>query len=149
MKTYHLNDVLSFAVGGRGLNFLDSGWTVPEIWGTWSDGRGKLTINLPHQSSGPLEIRLNFMAYLPPKHLNEQVKTLVNGAEVASWDFNGGQPNWERRAIIPAEIVENNKIEIEIVSPNAISPMQAGMSADARTLGIGLKTLQILSAPFN
>jgi hypothetical protein len=66
---------------------------------------------------------------------------LVNGTKVATWSFNLKTPVGERSANIPQQLVQNGSLHIVFEAPGAVSPAQIGDSADARVLGIGVRTM--------
>lgn len=130
----------SFGVGMPGVACLIFGWSVPERWGTWSDGsRAKLRL--------PVSDRYGrWRAVLTCKAFgagDRPVSTYVRSG------FDGNEIKWE----IPANTIVQKEIELECKGsditlqfsfPDAISPQRLLLSADRRRLGLGVIAMEIV-----
>lgn len=122
---------LPIAAGSPGLAMLGSGWSTPEPWGVWTDGPEAI-LQLPADVPGTIE--LQGIAFVPkgPVHLRVTVdEDPVMCVEIAD----------DRLQSIVIEIARSSTrpprmIRLEL--PDAISPLAAGISPDARELGFGL-----------
>jgi hypothetical protein len=68
---------------------------------------------------------------------------LANQVQVAEWMFDAAHTSGVRTARIPRALVSGTRLEIAFVLPDAVSPLALGLSADARVLGIGLRSLRV------
>lgn len=48
-----------------------------------------------------------------------------------------------KQITIPIEYIEEGKLTLKFELPDAISPKEIGMSEDARTLGLAMRSLKI------
>jgi hypothetical protein len=149
LKRYLPNEVLSLAPGGNGWQYASNGWSGADAWGTWSlaDVGGQIDLSLPETAKGPYQLVVDGMAYLNPKHPSQPIDVLVNGTKVATWSFDLKSPAGERSANIPQELVQNGSLHIVFAATGAVSPAQVGDSADARLLGIAVKTIVLRTTP--
>jgi hypothetical protein len=149
LKRYLTNEVLSLAPGGNGWQYASNGWSGADAWGTWSlaDVGGQIDLSLPETEKGPYQLVVDGMAYINPKHPLQTIDVLVNGTKVATWSFDLKSPAGERSAAIPQELVQNGSLHIVFAATGAVSPAQLGDSADARLLGIAVKTIVLRTTP--
>jgi hypothetical protein len=148
LKRYLTNEVLSLAPGGNGWQYASNGWGGAEASGSWSlaDIGGQIDLRIPKTAQGPYQLVVDGKAYVNPKHPSQLIDVLVNGTKVATWSFDLKSPAGERAATIPQQLVQNGSLHIVLEAPGAVSPAQIGDSADARILGIGVKTIVLRSA---
>lgn len=140
---YPVGDPLSFIVGGNGWQYARDGWSVPDALGTWTlgDVGGKVVLPLSANSKGPFDLDIDGYAFISPKHPNQIIDVEVNGTKVAQWEFSEAAPTGKKEALIPENLVKDGNLTIVFKAPDAVSPAKLGMSADARVLGLGIKTI--------
>ena len=138
-----LGEEVLFRGGGRGLGFLLDGWSSPEPWGVWSDGpAAKLRFHLSPRPAGKVVLRLRLNAFLPVRSSRRDIDVLIAGKLVERWSFDSENPFGGRRLIVDQEAFDSNgglEIGFKVLKPE--SPVQFGLSRDARKLGIGLVSL--------
>ena len=131
---------LLFSSGAPAVTKLIFGWSVPEKWGTWSDGpRAKLLV--------PVSDRYGrWCAILTCKAFGAGDRTV--SIYVRS-GFEGREIKWE----LPANIIVKKEIELECRGnditlqfslPDAISPQRLLLSGDRRQLSLGLIAMEIV-----
>ena len=124
---------LDFQANGTGDALLESGWSTPEDWGTWSDGRTS-RLRLPLAADGRRwQIEFQLLAYADPDRA-QSARVIIDDEEIARWTFESGVP-------CRKELALSAKVKyplLTFVLPDAISPRQRGLSNDPRALGLGL-----------
>lgn len=119
----------------EGNQILRSGWSTPEAWGVWSDGRVS-KISLP---CNPAQFYFNQDEIYIELHLQPF------GSRNISIDHNGlivyeGSINESSIVNFTADVerCRKNSIDFSINIANPKSPFELGQSADTRKLGVGL-----------
>ncbi|KAE9649396.1 DUF6311 domain-containing protein [Pseudomonas sp. PB106] len=123
---------------------LVSGWSIPENWGTWSQGRrAQIDLRVTPQARS---IVLEVMAFVPPQHPAQRVVVSLNGEQVLVTrltQLHGNQLEIPISASIRRHLVDDDRLTLELQLPDAISPEQLGVNDDARVMGVGLKRLSV------
>ena len=119
--------------------FLNSGWSVPENWGAWSDKKTAL-ITLPLPAKSPNILQIQAQAFITDKHPTQEIEIWINGK------FQKRDLLTKRLAnIINVEILKEmmilDAIKIEFKFPDAISPKDIGAGSDTRALALGIESL--------
>ena len=138
--------------------FLDSlharqlwaGWSQPEKWGTWSNGRyAEIYSKLANWSGGTVKLELNTRAFLAQNHPKIHVELLANGLSLGTFSFTMKQNGPKLSAIIPAKILTESqgRLKIGIVISDPASPLALGISQDSRLLGLGVSSIVFLQNP--
>ena len=114
---------------------LGNGWSGPQSQLVWSTGRrSELDIVVEHLHIS--HIYLDLEAFIPFPDFKQDIDVLVDGKSVRRASFGAA----DKRKVISFEVLpthtENSVIEILVSNP--ISPMEAGISADGRKLGVAL-----------
>ena len=130
---------------GAGLAYLSSGWSSPEPWGSWPEGK-EATIVLPFAAERPTSILFEVQPLLSPTHPKQDVLLFVNGALNAKVTLTmGSERDFEVQ--IPESVFEwigaNGFMELEFRLPDAASPKDIGINDDTRKLAIGLIALTV------
>jgi hypothetical protein len=139
---------IDFAMGGDSWRYKLRGWYETQDWGTWSQGKsdGELLIR-PQVSGGALTLNAAVRAFVNSAHPSQVVKVFANDTEIAVWTFAQDQPVGQRAAVIPAEIAASGELKIVFLALDPVAPAEVSTSADARVLGIGIKSLELKHAP--
>lgn len=131
--------------------FMRNGWGPTETWGVWTVERSA-ELALPVQAKASDRLVLNALAhaFLGKQREPVRVRVFARDEQIAEWVFEAGrlnQPRW-LTASLPPQTGESSgdtlKISFEIDAPR--SPLSEGMSADPRTLGLGLSRLSLTTA---
>jgi len=110
------------------------GWSQPEEWGTWTEGKITLLV-MRVDSSNDLFLHLNIGGVFN----NNPVDVYVNNIMIGSYEFVIG----DNIIQIPKEIYPDNLLQIKFVINDPKSPMDIGLSSDPRKLGIGVSSFYI------
>lgn len=143
-----LGHPIAFATGGVGVAWLQSGWSQPEAWGTWSIGNyAVMSIDPRNFSKFPsgVKLRLSARVLVSTKHPVQRVSVSVDGKTVGS--YVSKYPTGEFSMDIPivaAVIHPRRPVIIAFSLPDAKSPAAIGINRDGRQLAIGLVRAQLL-----
>lgn len=138
---------LGFASDGAASRWLESGWSSPENWGTWSSSnRAELRIDsrdLPKVHS-PLSLQLEADMFVGPWHSAQRVAVTVNGEPAGQYTVR--YPQSTLSMTIPlGQVSADSRQMINVVFdlPDAASPLDLGLSSDGRDLALGLVSARI------
>lgn len=124
---------------------LVAGWSAPESWGTWSEGkRSELVMDARQMPYAPHGIRLHFEAnvLVTPNHRRQRIFISLNGDKVAERSVIYPQSSMAFDVDIPPGLGSAaRKIEIGFDLPDAVRPASIGLGGDSRVLAIGLKSV--------
>ncbi len=136
---------IMFNVAETSRAYLATGWSATETWGTWSDGR-TADILLPLQ--GPVHsVIIEANALITPKLPEQRIFVRVDGELLMSEHLS---ERFNNRLIIPIPdrlhqaTVRKQYIRIQLELPDAASPLQLGLGADAREMALGLVAITVL-----
>jgi Family of unknown function (DUF6311) len=117
--------------------YLASGWSYPESWGTWSDGRtARINLPLPKEGAHSLDLHLN--AFVTASHPSQAFRIKVNGSPIADTSLTKASDN---HLLIPitSEIVRKPYVDIEFEFLNPARPIaNTEKNTDKRELAIGI-----------
>ena len=130
-KDYQSGTELLFsAEGSNSDDYVISGLSTVEDWGTWTDGNKTMIRFTSTTDSNKFAGRIDCIVF----HKAQDVIVSVNSKRVLYVDdFEGGSLDFEFNN--PGD---GKCVEVEIELPDAISPLEAGDSIDNRKLGLGL-----------
>ena len=123
---------------------LASGWSKPENWGTWTEGRQakiQLRVQPPARS-----IVIDALAFISPGHPGQRLIVSLNGQQVLDtrlMQFQGNRLEIPISAALSQRLGNDDRLDIELHLPDAVSPRQLGINDDSRIMGLGLKTLTV------
>ncbi len=143
---YTLNKPIHFTAHNYNADqWRTSGWSSPEINGTWSLGTStSLVINVPDlnkQNAKTLHLKAVIQPLTKAPELTKQlVEVSINNKVIGKWDVDVAQ---EYSMAIPTDTLSNPHLHITFTLPNAASPASLGMNTDTRKLGILFKELKI------
>jgi len=152
-----LGEVMGFATGGPWGAWLQSGWSVPEAWGVWSDSdHAELSIELPHlapddvtsgEPSGRFVLRLSANVFVNVVHPKQQITVYVDRKQVGEYTVR--YPANQLTMDVPVKRTASGsppKLHIEFSLPDAASPKSLGLGGDRRELALGLTSARFLRA---
>jgi hypothetical protein len=123
---------------------LAQGWSTPETWGTWSEGReADILLRVPPQAQS---IVIEALAFVLPVHLSQDVVFTINGVQAFSThltQLQGNRIEIPLTAAIHEAIARDTLMRIHVQLPDAISPKQLGLGDDPRVMGLGVKSLTV------
>lgn len=146
-KQYKYNGKqLSFKSSQLGNNYLISGWTTPDSWGSWSVGdRALLRLDIANTINKDVDLEILSHAYLAKYHPYQNVDIYVNGNYIQLLKYTGKFNYGIRKLKIPKNVLEksNGHLLIEFHNKNPMSPSDLGLSSDYRKFGIGLISIKL------
>lgn len=116
-------------------------WSNAEEWGRWTDGEyAELLIPVPQQLPNSARIQLTAQGFVTPNHPRQTVEIFLNGEKQYDHIFANRSLV---RLHIPLERQATGKaVVIGFRMRNPESPLNLGLSRDARILGLGLHSLR-------
>jgi len=125
--------------------FLVEGWSPPDANGlVWSrTDKASMEIVLDEPVASGLTARFDFLPYTGPGLIESpEIRLSVNDAVDHHW-VTTGQRGWHE-VHIPAELsMDAASLRFDFEFPDAASPLELGISSDARRLGIGLYRIKL------
>jgi len=147
--TCSLGTAVSFGHDAQSLSYMGRGWSRAESQGIWTDGpTAELAFRIEPKPARALSVRVRLTPFVVNGH-RQTVAVSVNGTELCEWSFVDRD---ERRAVwrdftIPAQVVAGDEIKLLLRVKNPLAPRQAGMSGDARALGVMFHEMVVDDAP--
>ena len=143
---------IAFNAGGLGMGLLGFGWSIPEEWGTWTDG-ALAVLQVPVSLLSAWRGRIAFACfhYFGPKdhpELCRTVELLAPGGEILTrWQFlqrENGSAEADRVVTVPDSVARNGRdlIGLAFRMLDPLSPFDAGEGNDTRRRGLGLKIMR-------
>jgi hypothetical protein len=143
-QSYRLGTELSFVASAPRPRLPPFEWSEAEPIGTWSEGHlARVVLNLEGPPAGDLDLVADAYGAVPDARYSQRVFVLANQVRVAEWLFDAAHMSGVRSARIPRGLIDGTRLEISFVLPDALSPAALGLSADARVLALGLRTLRL------
>lgn len=120
--------------------YLGKGWSQPEAWGVWMEGRSaKVTLPLPDQKVSRLKLILQ--AFTSAKMPAQELNLFINGVDSGPITIREGQypfiANLEKIDLSKAQF-----LSVEFRPINPIKPKDLGLGQDERLLSVGLISAQ-------
>lgn len=126
-------------------NFLLKGWSPPDASGlVWSRAeRASMEVILDAPVAGDLTVRFDFLPYTAGGSIDApEIRLSVNDVLDHYWVTTGRRGWYDLQ--IPAEVASDaHSLRFDFEFPDAVSPVELGLSPDVRRLGIGLYRLQL------
>ena len=146
---YRLNQVIDFSNNGVSEFYIENGFSIPESLGRWTMGERALVnlrvINLSPEKKAQLVLR--YKALVASSKPCQQVTMRLNqkpaGSNRLCLENQGDQTQVYRYDIPLGAIGKEGLVQIQIDTPDSISPRQLKINDDERKLGVFLQTLVI------
>ena len=156
IASLQLNQLVTFKENGNsfdGKAFLESGWSTPEAWGTWSIGpESDIRIPIPYRGS-PKKIILRVRPFLTDSIMSQKVQVKITGNFYKQVEIFANT-NLIEINNLPSLRPFNNSLEklfhisgsqewltINLSYSNPTEPIKVGLGEDARPIAIGLESL--------
>lgn len=144
-QNYKLDTKIVFGLSGNDKQYIGSlggDWSHAEEDIRWTSGK-KVRLSLLIKESKSLVLKANVAGYIRKEHPELHVDVLVENKLVTRWSINSDQFK-DYAVIIPADVLpEDNKLDLEFVIHNPISPLEIGESTDSRNLGLAFRNISI------
>jgi hypothetical protein len=144
---YRLNQVIDFSNQGMSQFYIESGFSIPESLGRWTMGESALVdlrvMNLAPEKKAQLALR--YKALVTNSTPCQQVIIRLNQQPISSnrlcLDHQGDQVQVYRYDIPIGAIGKEGLVQIQVDTPDSVSPRQLKINDDERKLGVFLQTL--------
>jgi len=146
-RPYDPGSEIRFDADGNAGEYKLKGWSVPEPWGTWTDGyRAELSFSLQGNILGTATLTVEAGAYVRPGHPCLRVLVVCGCSVTGEWAID--TPEIVRRTLrfsdsMIARSDNNLRVAFHIVNP--ASPQELGESDDGRLLGLGFRSVRLTS----
>jgi len=123
---------------------LIKGFSGPEDWGFWTDGRlSEFTIEIASQQR-PVSLHLSARAYLNQAHRTQRVGIYINSNLLKSFTLSYPSESISIDIPIPPNLLDKSRTQVFTIDlPDAISPAELGLSSDNRALALAITKLEI------
>ena len=116
--------------------YLGRGWSTPEAWGVWMDGRSaKITLPLPDQKAS--ELQLILQAFLNSKTPTQALNIYINGKDSGVITIGEGQTPFIG-TLKDIDLSKAHFLSIELRPIIPVKPKDLGLGEDERLLSVGL-----------
>jgi len=148
-KVYTLGSTLNFCRGCNGWveSLRLSGWSHPENWGTWTEGKEAiLVLQLP--VALPRKLILAVRARAIKEKLPQVVSVFVNAKNVGQWQFDSQDEEVKCVAVLQQTALRGGVTYISFqvhhpLAPSSKRPSKGERSRDDRLLGMGLVQMEM------
>ena len=142
---------IRFAAGNSGAISLLGGWSTPEAWGSWTEGKNsRLILPLPAGSdTKPMRLSINAQALLGKGLPSQTVTVSVNGVAVGQIRFDDVHNREWRTLPVPLSALTRGRqgiLDVSFQIEQPIRPTDLGMGPDNRELGMGLIAMRLDAA---
>lgn len=127
--------------GRPGVEWLSTGWSVPETWGTWSDGPSAVLMLPVPQRPNARVLQLELTAFTGAPSRRQSLSAMIGGRTLWEGDLVASQVQTIRLAV-HAETSRSNFVLLILRVGHPQSPDGAGMNNDTRLLGVGLLSIE-------
>lgn len=115
-----------------------------EAWGRWTNGPVAELEFQVNPMAGFVSIDFQCFAFLAKDHVSQRVRVFINGQPKAVWEFDALHNEALRAVELNAnEIPPSGLLEFHLEIEQPRSPADLGLSADARQLGIGIRSVRV------
>jgi thioesterase domain-containing protein len=142
---------IAFSAGAIGMGLLGFGWSIPEEWGTWSDGPLAI-VHVPRSLLSAWRGRIAFtcihyFAGRDAPEMGRRVEVVAGGEVLARWQFLRHEHDaaaTPRLVSVPESMASSGHdlIGLGFRMLDPLSPFDAGEGNDTRRRGLGLKTMR-------
>jgi radical SAM protein with 4Fe4S-binding SPASM domain len=143
---YECGSQIDFGITGSSDFFRNSGWSLPENWGTWTDGESaEIALTIDDKKRTDLVLEMECRAFVGLMHPEIEASVSANGQHLDTWKFlfdSGHGGDHTRSIVIPSAVREGSpKLKIRLGIRGARSPQELRISADPRKLGLGVRKM--------
>lgn len=118
------------------------GFSSAEPNGTWTDGRdASFKCEVPKDGNfHPKQVEITGMGFVTANRRQRVTATVAGTTSTQTVDFS--YPGETKVITLPVHVRDNEWLSIQLSLPDALSPEQAGLSADSRVLGMQVKDIR-------
>ena len=145
-------ETIVFAADSGAERFLGEGWSMLEPTGVWTDGeRASLVLKLTDAPPGDAELVLEVDPFVTREHPELKVDVSAQGEQLGARVFRHrrallrpGKGHPPLHVVVPASVRdERGRTVLELRLRDPASPVDLGLSGDARRLGLRLRSLTV------
>ncbi len=135
---YQIGEKLSFREDATANPYCIEGFSLNEGTHTWTSGKfAKMCFDLTGEYKN-LVMKFSCRVYAPP----QRVEVYVNGYKLTSFVASKSK---KHSIYIPAKYILKDRLRIEFILPDAVSPAEMEGVSDTRLLALGMLNLRISS----
>ena len=140
-----------FGTGSGAERLLVEGWSAPEPTGVWTDGEeARLALRLTGSPPTAVELVLDVVPFVTPEHATLQVEVWTHEERVALQTFRHDEDVQPLRVHLPDALMDANRgVVLDLRLRHPVRPIDLGLSADPRRLGLHLRSLTSREATLN
>jgi hypothetical protein len=132
----------------NGNAMLTDGWSTPEPWGVWSNGKlAHIEVDasaLDLTGAKALVLTLSGRAFVTGKSPRQRITVLVAGTQVGTAVVEYPKTHVELKTELPVDSIgSGRRLLLELQLPDATAPRTLGYSADARILAFGVERITL------
>ncbi len=137
-EKYKLGSVLSFTnTDSSAKQYCENGFSHTEDEFTWTDAKiAEMIFTFDEKPVNDLVLEYTYSPFNGKQH----IVLYANNHKLVDYDSVTAET---KQISIPVEYIEEEKLVLKFELPDAISPKEIGMSEDARTLGLAMRSLKI------
>jgi len=139
------NSKLAFSSNDKVLYSEDFGWSFRETWGRWTDGPAtQMSFKVEEQCDlKALKFKLN--AFVTSKNPEQTANVFINEESVGRIKIELST-QFPKEYVFEIPDVNNNNFTVRFEIDQPTSPESIGISEDARSLGLGFISMELVSA---
>jgi glycosyltransferase involved in cell wall biosynthesis len=145
---YMLGEDIHFAQNGNAAAYQLAGWSYPEPWGCWTEGKhASLLFHWVEMPDEDVVLLIEAQALATEGGHKQRLRIRANGTTVAEQEWIN--PGFRTVEIdIPRVLItQAETMHLELILPDSISPAPIDGLKDRRRLGLGLKTMSLYRKP--
>ena len=140
---FEMGTELQFGLTGNADSFMGAGWSACQATYCWTDGKQADLVLPIDKVTTDLQLQIHFRPYVNEIEIPRQrIGVFVNGTQLAEW-LVSSYTEQDASVRIPVELAQREELQISFRFPDAASPKALGFGADARILGMAVRTLNI------
>lgn len=126
--------------------FLRAGWSNPESWATWTDGRqAELELQFDRAPRSGTTLEFSVVSAMCPPQATMRVAVAVNGTRLDTWVFDQTRRSGTLSVVVPAAIAAlSDRMRVVLDIDRPYSPYELGLSGDPRQLGLAVDSLKVV-----
>lgn len=130
---YTLGSLIDFTKQGNGVDYFLSGISEPEENHTWSLGKtAELRIPMAEEPDGDITAKV-FLSMV----FNGSQRVIIRGADAILFDGRVSPTDSTIVFKVPKNCVQNGELVLTFEYPDAVSPLEVGVSQDPRVVAVG------------
>jgi hypothetical protein len=148
-RSVWLGETVVFSEGSEGGRLLNEGWSTPEPTGVWTAGENaRLAFRLIDVAPTDAEVVLDVTPFLTAQHRKLEVEVWTGGERVAMQVFRFGEAERALHVHLPRTVIHPQEdVILGLHLRHPARPVDLGVNADPRRLGLHLRSLTIRTPP--